>query len=104
MLIFNWQPCGCAADGLPPSSRSRIAGDAAHLFTPTGGMGYNTSVDDAVNYILDEVEKKSLIIVFPQTARDAYALYRTDRQEFDRQIAKLAAERRENYRTKGTYF
>jgi 2-polyprenyl-6-methoxyphenol hydroxylase-like FAD-dependent oxidoreductase len=26
-----------------------ISGDAAHLFTPTGGMGYNTSVDDAVN-------------------------------------------------------
>lgn len=26
-----------------------IGGDAAHLFTPTGGMGYNTSVDDAVN-------------------------------------------------------
>ena len=62
------------------------------------------SVDDAVNYILDEIEKKSLIIVFPQIQRDAYALYRTDRQEFDRQIAKLAAERRENYRTKGTYF
>lgn len=29
--------------------RMFIAGDAAHLFTPTGGMGYNTSVDDAVN-------------------------------------------------------
>ena len=29
--------------------RALIAGDAAHLFTPTGGMGYNTSVDDAVN-------------------------------------------------------
>ncbi|HEY5341140.1 MAG TPA: FAD-dependent monooxygenase, partial [Candidatus Aquilonibacter sp.] len=26
-----------------------LAGDAAHLFTPTGGMGYNTSIDDAVN-------------------------------------------------------
>jgi hypothetical protein len=26
-----------------------VAGDAAHLFTPTGGMGYNTSIDDAVN-------------------------------------------------------
>ncbi len=26
-----------------------IAGDAAHLFTPTGGQGYNTSVDDAAN-------------------------------------------------------
>lgn len=31
------------------SGRALIAGDAAHLFTPSGGMGYNTSVDDAVN-------------------------------------------------------
>jgi 2-polyprenyl-6-methoxyphenol hydroxylase-like FAD-dependent oxidoreductase len=29
--------------------RLMVAGDAAHLFTPTGGMGYNTSVDDVVN-------------------------------------------------------
>jgi 2-polyprenyl-6-methoxyphenol hydroxylase-like FAD-dependent oxidoreductase len=29
--------------------RVRIAGDAAHLFTPTGGLGYNTAVEDAVN-------------------------------------------------------
>ena len=26
-----------------------IAGDAAHLFTPTGGLGYNTGIEDAVN-------------------------------------------------------
>jgi hypothetical protein len=26
-----------------------LAGDSAHLFTPTGGLGYNTGVDDAVN-------------------------------------------------------
>jgi 2-polyprenyl-6-methoxyphenol hydroxylase-like FAD-dependent oxidoreductase len=26
-----------------------IAGDAAHLFTPTGGQGYNTAVDDCAN-------------------------------------------------------
>jgi 2-polyprenyl-6-methoxyphenol hydroxylase-like FAD-dependent oxidoreductase len=29
--------------------RAFIAGDAAHLFTPTGGLGYNTAVEDAVN-------------------------------------------------------
>lgn len=26
-----------------------LSGDAVHIFTPTGGMGYNTAVDDAVN-------------------------------------------------------
>jgi hypothetical protein len=26
-----------------------LAGDAVHLFTPTGGMGMNTGIDDAVN-------------------------------------------------------
>jgi 2-polyprenyl-6-methoxyphenol hydroxylase-like FAD-dependent oxidoreductase len=32
-------------------SKGRIflAGDAAHLFTPTGGLGYNTGIEDAVN-------------------------------------------------------
>ncbi|WP_426955967.1 FAD-dependent oxidoreductase [Muricoccus radiodurans] len=36
------------AEGL---SRGRVflGGDAAHLFTPTGGLGYNTAVEDAVN-------------------------------------------------------
>lgn len=29
--------------------RTFIAGDAAHLFTPTGGLGYNTGIDDAAN-------------------------------------------------------
>jgi 2-polyprenyl-6-methoxyphenol hydroxylase-like FAD-dependent oxidoreductase len=31
------------------AGRIFIAGDAAHLFTPTGGLGYNTAVEDAVN-------------------------------------------------------
>jgi 2-polyprenyl-6-methoxyphenol hydroxylase-like FAD-dependent oxidoreductase len=30
-------------------SRVFIAGDAAHLFTPAGGLGYNTAIEDAVN-------------------------------------------------------
>jgi 2-polyprenyl-6-methoxyphenol hydroxylase-like FAD-dependent oxidoreductase len=29
--------------------RTFLAGDAAHLFTPTGGQGYNTAIDDVVN-------------------------------------------------------
>lgn len=29
--------------------RVLLAGDAVHLFTPTGGMGYNTAIEDAVN-------------------------------------------------------
>jgi len=29
--------------------RVLLGGDAVHLFTPTGGMGYNTAVEDAVN-------------------------------------------------------
>jgi 2-polyprenyl-6-methoxyphenol hydroxylase-like FAD-dependent oxidoreductase len=31
------------------AGRMFLAGDAAHLFTPTAGLGYNTSVDDVAN-------------------------------------------------------
>lgn len=31
------------------AGRAFIGGDAAHLFTPTGGLGYNTAIEDAVN-------------------------------------------------------
>ena len=31
------------------SGRILLAGDAVHLFTPAGGLGYNTAVEDAVN-------------------------------------------------------
>jgi len=31
------------------TGRVFIAGDAAHLFTPAGGLGYNTAIEDAVN-------------------------------------------------------
>lgn len=31
------------------AGRAFLGGDAVHLFTPTGGLGYNTAVEDAVN-------------------------------------------------------
>lgn len=31
------------------SGRVLLGGDAVHLFTPTGGLGYNTAIEDAVN-------------------------------------------------------
>ena len=43
------------------------------------------------------------MILLPQAARDFDALYRGKRDEFDAIARKMAAERRENYRTKGTY-
>ncbi len=64
----------------------------------------SVSVDEAVSYILEEVEKKSLLIVFPQAMRDFDRLYRENREEFDKFARSMAAERRENYRTKGTYY
>ncbi|OPZ34152.1 MAG: hypothetical protein BWY99_02639 [Synergistetes bacterium ADurb.BinA166] len=57
-----------------------------------------------MEYILAEVEKKSLVIILPQQMRDFDAVYREHREEYDAFARKMAAERRENYRTKGTYF
>ena len=61
------------------------------------------SVEEAVEYIFDELGKGSLVIIFPETARSVDYLYREKREDFDKVMKQLADERRENYRTKGTY-
>ena len=47
-----------------------LGGDAVHLFTPTGGMGYNTAIEDAVNigWKLAAVLKKQA----PKALLDSY--------------------------------
>ena len=45
----TWTAGHCLVAEKLQQGRVFIAGDAAHLFTPTGGLGYNTAVDDAVN-------------------------------------------------------
>ncbi len=54
--------------------RVLLGGDAAHLFTPTGGLGYNTAIEDAVNlgWKLASVLKG----VSPIELLDSYALER----------------------------
>lgn len=51
-----------------------LGGDAVHLFTPTGGLGYNTAVEDAVNlgWKLAAVLKGQA----PSTLLDSYELER----------------------------
>ncbi len=81
----------------PGNVRTPIFGDMA---PPPDSI----SVDEAVDYIFQELEKKTLVIIFPQKMRDFAALYRLNRPEFDKMARSIAAERRENYRTKGTYY
>ena len=76
-----------------------LGGDAVHLFTPTGGLGYNTAVEDAVNLgwklsavlkdhsqptLLDsyEIERKPLAIRNTSYARqfaDSIGLFDADK-------------------------
>lgn len=45
----SWTAGHCLVAEHMQHGRVFIGGDAAHLFTPTGGLGYNTAVEDAVN-------------------------------------------------------
>lgn len=89
-----------------------IAGDAAHLFTPTGGLGYNTAVEDAVNlgwklasvlrgqspvHLLDtyQLERKPLAernINFARRFADSIGLFLA-KPELDEDSARGNAER-----------
>jgi len=46
---WGWTPGQALVAEQFGSRRVFLCGDAAHLFTPTGGFGLNTGVDDAVN-------------------------------------------------------
>jgi 2-polyprenyl-6-methoxyphenol hydroxylase-like FAD-dependent oxidoreductase len=45
----TWTAGHCLVADRFGAGRVVLGGDAAHLFTPTGGLGYNTAVEDAVN-------------------------------------------------------
>ncbi|MFT6676668.1 MAG: 2-polyprenyl-6-methoxyphenol hydroxylase-like FAD-dependent oxidoreductase [Sulfitobacter sp.] len=47
--IANWTAGRALVADKFQSGRVMMGGDAVHIFTPTGGMGYNTAIEDAVN-------------------------------------------------------
>jgi 2-polyprenyl-6-methoxyphenol hydroxylase-like FAD-dependent oxidoreductase len=55
--------------------RVLLGGDAAHLFTPSGGLGYNTAVDDAVN-----LGWKVAAVVKGVASRNILATYEAERR------------------------
>ena len=67
-----------------------IMGDAAHLFTPTGGLGYNTAVEDAVNlgWKLASVIKGQS----PHKLLDTYSLERCPIGKRNTNYAKMFAD------------
>jgi 2-polyprenyl-6-methoxyphenol hydroxylase-like FAD-dependent oxidoreductase len=48
LSVQNWQPRQLVADSYG-TDRVFLAGDACHLFVPTGGFGMNTGIGDAVD-------------------------------------------------------
>jgi 2-polyprenyl-6-methoxyphenol hydroxylase-like FAD-dependent oxidoreductase len=57
------------------AGRVILAGDAAHLFTPAGGLGYNTAIEDAVN-----LGWKLAAVVRGQAGPGLLASYELERQ------------------------
>jgi NAD(P)-dependent dehydrogenase (short-subunit alcohol dehydrogenase family) len=81
----------------PSNIKTPIFGD---MTPPSDAIG----VQEAIEYIFQELEQNSLIITLPESARNISTYYRTRREEFDQFMRGMAQERRENYRTKGTYY
>lgn len=64
-----------------------IAGDAAHLFTPAGGLGYNTAIEDAVN-----LGWKLAAAVRGQAGQELLLSYQAERQPIARRNTAYARQ------------
>ncbi len=67
------------------AGRVLLGGDAVHLFTPTGGLGYNTAVEDAVN-----LGWKLAALVHGWGGRDLLASYEAERKPVARRNTVFA--------------
>ena len=62
------------------------------------------SPEEAAGYILDGVERKEGIIVFPETIKELYLSQRADQAKQDAFMFEMADERRKAYETGGRYY
>jgi 2-polyprenyl-6-methoxyphenol hydroxylase-like FAD-dependent oxidoreductase len=67
--------------------RVLLAGDAAHLFTPAGGLGYNTAIEDAVN-----LGWKLAAVLRGQADLGLLATYESERQPIARRNTGYARQ------------
>jgi len=68
-----------------------LAGDSAHLFTPTGGMGYNTGIEDAANLAW----KLEALIKYPPANQPGATLadsYEAERRPASRRNTEFARQ------------
>ena len=73
-----------------------IGGDAAHLFTPAGGLGYNTAIEDAVN-----LGWKLAAVLKGQAGSELLESYQLERRPValrNTQFARAFADSMGNYR------
>ncbi len=78
------------------AGRVFLGGDAVHLFTPAGGLGYNTAIDDAVNlgWKLAAVVKE----ISPPALLDSYEIERRPVAIRNTGFARRFAESLGNYK------
>jgi len=78
------------------AGRVFLAGDAAHLFTPTAGLGYNTSVDDVCN-----LAWKLAAVCQGWGAPQLLATYESERRPIAERNTRFARSIADFYRTLG---
>lgn len=62
------------------------------------------SVEEAVGYILDAVQREQGILIFPEESRELVEKTRHDPEFNEKAMKDIAVERRQNFEAKGSYY
>lgn len=87
LSILTWTAGHALVADRFQKGRVFLGGDAAHLFTPTGGLGYNTAVEDAVN-----LGWKLAHVLQGRAAGDLLASYELERKPLAQRNTRYAKQ------------